>query len=198
MSAEYASTSILTELARRIFLREGEQLLTSVRILAANPIRGVPTSTNRDTGFLAVYENENGSFLMLGCARYLDNVADQASTNDGGNIDVVEGGYVTILSRGGRPLYADDTSTPAVVFVSPCLLYDDNEMIYGAVDMTVTAHQLTVELNRETHSRQFENGAAVLCCTFAPSANGRLTEARAVIDTGGVVLSGSRDEVALI
>jgi hypothetical protein len=200
MSDMHATIPILTELAEKILLRDKEQPRledTTVKVLAASPIRGVPTLKNRDTGFLAVYENEAGSFLMLGCARRLDDDKDRASITARGNIDVVEGWYVTILST-GRPLYADDMSTPAVVWGTSCLLYDDNEMIYGAVDMTGTADKLTVELNGEAHAQQFENGAAVLCCTFVPSENGQLVEARAVIDSGGVVLSGGRDEVALI
>jgi hypothetical protein len=189
------STSILTELARRSIFRANLQPLTEqtvVTILDARPIHAVPA--REKTGFVAKYEADAGSFLMLGYAQPLE---DESRSSSIAKERAVEGWHVGGASI-GRPLVVKGWPTPPVVWAGGCISIDEHEVIFGGVDMTGTAEKLVAEVNGETHTEHFENGADVLFCTYEPSDDNRLRETWTVYDSRGAVLSQENSDTSLV
>jgi hypothetical protein len=192
MSDMYATTPTLTELANKLLQRDGELENTTVRVLAVDPVRRLPGSTKRDTGFLASYKNEDGTVFMMGIATPINEEAD-SSTHP---FAVVDGWYVTVAQTGGIPIEGYKP-TPPPVLVRGCLLVDDHVVANGFFDMTGTAAQVVGEFNGQSHVQQFENRSAVLCCEFVATADNRLSGELAAIDSTGNDLYRERLDTSL-
>ena len=184
MSDTFASTSILTELARRSYFdpRRKQPIRddTVIKLLDADPVRRLPGSTKRDTGFLASYENDEGTFLMMGIAIPIEDPADSTAHV----FPVVNGWYVSVMESGGIPIEGFQPTPPQLV-MRGCLRMDDHVMANGFFDMTGTAKHITAKYNGQLQFQDFENRAAVLCCEFAPTADNRLSGELSVIDQTG-------------
>jgi hypothetical protein len=187
MSDTFASTEVLTELARSRYFDPRRDFPirdeTVVKLVASDPIRRLPDSTKRNIGWLASYENDEGTFLMMGIAAPLE--GEDASSSHA--FPVVEGWYVTVMESGGIPLEGLG-STPPPVLVRGCLQVDDHVVANGFYDMTGTAARVVGGFNGQTHVQQFDHRAAVICCEFSATAGNRLSGELSVIDDAGNAL----------
>jgi hypothetical protein len=186
------STSILTELARRSIFRANLQLLTEqtvVTILDARPIHAVPARER--AGFLAKYETDAGSFLMVANVRRLDDESSSFAKEY-----AVEGWYLSGASI-GRPLVAEGWPILPIAWAGGCINVDDHEVVFAAIDTTGTAERLDAKINGETHTELFENGSVVLYTTFLPTSDNFLRGGMTVTDSRGVVLSGDSIDSSL-
>ena len=196
MSDTFASPLILTELARRSYFNPRRELSirdeTLIKLLATDPVRRLPGSTKRHTGFLASYENDEGTFRMMGIAIPIEEDVDPSTLE----FPVVENWYVNIIQSGGMPLDGFGPAPPPVV-TSGCLCNDDHVVATGFNDMTGTARKVVCEHNDLTQVQQFTNRAAVVCCEFVPTADNRLIGGFTVSDAAGNQLHRDRFDTSL-